>query len=206
MTEDFSAEESADESTVEAFDVAVFPGSTGRDKPSLNIEVSQVAPDRISDELRPIVAPDKGRGSTLTDQPIQHFDNIGRRNRSVDFESDALTGVLVNDRHPLEPPAIGGRVEEEVVAPYVVWVRWLQPNAAVLAAADPTPFPRFWAMREPILAPEAVYSLGIDLLSFPAEHGSDASVSVAGMLEGKFLNTPGKSPIPVWILRLVSLR
>jgi hypothetical protein len=61
-------------------------------------------------------------------------------------------------------------------------------------------------MREPILAPEAVYSLGVYLLSVSAKHGGDASVSVAGMLEGKFLNTPGKSPIPVWILRLISLR
>jgi len=113
--------------------------------------------------------------------------------------------VLIDDRHPLEPPAIGGGVEEEVVAPYVVWVRWLQPNTTVLAAADPTPFSGFRAMRETILAPEAVHSLGIDLLFVSAKHGGDASVSVAGMPKGKFLNTPGKSPIVVWILRLVSL-
>jgi hypothetical protein len=60
-------------------------------------------------------------------------------------------------------------------------------------------------MGEPILAPEAVYSFGVDLLSVSAKHGSDASVSVAGMPESKFLNTPGKSPIPVWVSRLVSL-
>jgi hypothetical protein len=165
MTEDFSAQEFVPESAVEALDVAVFPRSARCDKPSLDIEVSQVALDRVGDELRAVVASNEVRCSALSNQPIQHVDNIGRRNRTVDFESETFTGVLIDDRHPLEPPAIGGGVEEEVVAPYVVWVRWLQPNAAVLAAADPASFPRFWAMREPILAPETVHTLGVDLLS-----------------------------------------
>ena len=73
--------------------------------------------------------------------------------------------MLIDNRHPLEAPAIVGGVEEEVVAPNVVRVRWLQSSATVLAASDSPPFSRFWAMREPILAPEAVHSLGIDLLS-----------------------------------------
>jgi hypothetical protein len=211
VTEDFSAEEFVPESAVEAFDVAVFPGSTRSDESSLNVEPGQVTANCFGNELWPVVAPDEGRCSTLSNQPIQHVDDIGRGrrtrpSRSVDLESETFTGVLVDDRHPLETSSIGGGVEEKVVAPYVVRERWLQPNATVLAAAEPATFPRFPALREPILAPETVYSLGVDLLSVSAKHGGDASVSVAGMLEGKFLNTPDKSPIPVWILRLVSLR
>jgi hypothetical protein len=165
VTEDFSAEQFVPERAIEAFDVAVFPGSTGRDEPSLDIEVSQVAPDCISDELRPVVAPDKGRGSALSYQSVQHVDNIGRRDRSIDFESETFTGMLIDDRHPLEPPAIGGGVEEKVVAPNMIRERGPQPNATIFAASDSPPFSCFPAMREPILAPEAVHSLGIDLLS-----------------------------------------
>ena len=170
MTEDFSVEEFVPEGAVEALDVAVFPGCTRCDEPSLDIEVSQVALDRVGDELRAVVASNEGMCSALSNQPIQHVDNIGRGRRtrplqSVDFESETFPGVFIDDRHPLEPPAIGGGVQKKVVAPYVVRVIGLQPNAAVLAAADPTPFPHFWAMREPILAPEMVHTLGVDLLS-----------------------------------------
>jgi hypothetical protein len=173
VTEDFSAEEFVPEGSIEAFDVAVFPGSTGRDEPSLDVEVSQVAPDCISDELRPVVAPDKGRRSALDDQPIQDVDEVGRGrrtrpSRAVNFEGETFTGVLIDDRHPLEPPAIGGGVEEKVVAPNMVRERGPQPNAAVRAASDSPPLSCFWAMRESILAPETVHPFGVDLLSFTA--------------------------------------
>lgn len=88
----------------------------------------------------------------------------------------------------------------------MIWIVRAQPHAAVRAASDPTPFSRFWAMEKPILAPEPVNSGRVDLLFISTQHGSDASVSVARISESKFLNTPGKSPIPVWILRLVSFR
>ena len=80
VTEDFSAEEFVPESTVEAFDVAVFPGRTRSDEPSLDIEVSQMTSDCISDELRSVVAPDKGRRPALLDQPIQHINDVSRGN------------------------------------------------------------------------------------------------------------------------------
>jgi hypothetical protein len=202
VTEDFSAEEFVLEGAVEAFDIAVFPRCTRSDEPSLDIEVSQMSPGRVGHKLWPVVASDEGRRSALSDQAVQHVNDIGRGrrtrpSRSVDFEDETFTGVFIDDRHSLEPPAIGGRVEQEVVAPNMVRERRLQPNATVLAAADPASFPRFWAMREPILAPETVYSLGIDLLSFPVEHGSDASVSVAGMPSGKLSDTPRESSIPI---------
>lgn len=80
-TEDFSVEEFVPKSAVPTFDVAVPPWRTGLDEPSLDIEVSQVAPNCMSDELRPVVAPDKGRSSALFNQPIQHVDNVGRGRR-----------------------------------------------------------------------------------------------------------------------------
>jgi hypothetical protein len=36
-----------------------------------------MAPDRVGDELRLVVAADKGRRTALPDQPVQHVDDIG---------------------------------------------------------------------------------------------------------------------------------
>ncbi len=76
--------------------------------------------------------------------------------------------MLIDDRHPLEASAIGGSVEEEVVAPYVVRIVGTQSHAAVRTDSDSAPFPCSWAMKKPILAPEAIHSFGVDYLSFSA--------------------------------------
>ena len=120
VTEDFPAQELVPERAVKAFDIAVFPRRTGPYEPRFDVQRAQVSANGPCHELRPIVAPDKGRCSPLGDQLIQDDQKIGRGNRSVDFKGKAFTGVFVDDGHPLEAPAIVSGVEEEVVAPYVV--------------------------------------------------------------------------------------
>jgi hypothetical protein len=61
-------------------------------------------------------------------------------------------------------------------------------------------------MRKSVLAPEAVYPLGVDLLSVSSPHGSDASIYVAGMIPGKLPNPSRKCSIPVWTPRLIAVR
>jgi len=65
VTEDFSVQEFVPERAVEAFDVAVFPGRIRRDKPSHDVKVRQMAPDRVDDTLWPVVAADVGRRSVM---------------------------------------------------------------------------------------------------------------------------------------------
>jgi hypothetical protein len=93
--------------------------------------------------------------------------------------------MLIDHCHPLEPTVISGGVKKEVIRPHVIRERWLEPDAAVCTITDPALLPRFPAMRKPILAPEVVCSLGIDLLCVSMEHGSDAPISVAGVFSSK---------------------
>ena len=165
VTEDFSAEEFVPECAIETFDVTAFSGSTKLTEPRLDMKLRQMPSNRFSYKLRPVIAPDEGRRSALGNEPVQHVNDVGRGNQSVDFVGETFTSILIDDWHPPGPSAIGGGIEGEVVAPYVVRIIGTQPHAAVRAASNPAPFPRFWAMGESILAPEAVHSLGIDLLS-----------------------------------------
>jgi len=74
VTEDVSAEEFVPKCTIETLDVAVFPRSTRSDNPSLDVKIRQVAPDRVGDELRTVVAPDESRRTALGNEPIQNAD------------------------------------------------------------------------------------------------------------------------------------
>jgi hypothetical protein len=166
VTEDLSAEEFIPERAIEALDVAVFPRSTRGNEPSFDIELRQMIPNRIGHKFCPVIASDEGRSSAFPNQPVQHVDYTGRGHRSTGFEGRTFTGMLIDDRHPLEPAAIIGGVKKEVIRPHVIRERGFEPDAAVCATTDTAPLPCFPAMRKSVLAPEAVYPLGVDLLAF----------------------------------------
>ena len=92
--------------------------------------------------------------------------HVLRRDARLDVKQEAFPRELVDDRHPLEPPAALGHIEQEVVAPDLIRPRRAEPDASALARAEPASsalLPRYLKSRLP---PEPVHPARADRPAF----------------------------------------
>src|SRR6266545_2103903 len=147
---------------VERLRVPVLPR-----RPRLDVQCPQARavhprPDRLGDELRPVVRPDVRRHAALPHHPGQHrADRLGRH-PPAHLQGQALPRVLVHQREPLQGTPVRSPVVEEIPRPDVVLVLRRPPYAAVDTRPQ-TPFlPLFPGDFQPLLPPEAVDALAVD--------------------------------------------
>jgi len=67
-----------------------------------------------------VVAAQHGRVVTLSDEAVEFVDQVLAGDRALDQAAEAFTGVLIDDGHDLDRPAVGGGVELEVHSPHHV--------------------------------------------------------------------------------------
>ena len=178
----FSVGQLVSQAAVERFGVAVLPGRAWLDVQRLHARMGQPPPNRLGDELRPVVAADVLRHATDAEQLRQHVDHLLGRDAAIHLQRQAFPGVLVHDRQPLQRPAVGGPIVDEVPGPHVVLVLRLSTNATVLAMAQTPSFSLFLWHFQPFLNPKPIDPFPIHTPARSSQQRPDPSIAVAGML------------------------
>src|SRR6266511_709223 len=166
---------------VERLRVPVLPR-----RPRLDVQCPQARavhprPDRLGDELRPVVRPDVRRHAAIPHHPGQHRADRLSRHPPAHLQGQALPRVLVHQREPLQGTPVRSPVVEEIPRPDVVLVLRRPPYAAVDTRPQ-TPFlPLFPGDFQPLLPPEAVDALAVDPPALAPQQRPDAPVAVARM-------------------------
>src|SRR5262245_26303673 len=167
---------------VERLRVAVLPRRPRVDVQRLQAGARHPHPDRLGDELRPVVAADVRRRPTPLHHPRQHCDHRLGRHAPLHLQRQALARVLVHQREPLQGPAIARPVVQEVPRPDVVLVLRGPAHTAVGAAAQPPLFPLLSRHFQPLLPPQPVDPLAVDAPALPPQQRPDPPVAVARVL------------------------
>jgi hypothetical protein len=90
-------------------------------------------------ELRAIVPSHLARRAALGEQPLEPPDDLPRRDRPGAVKRQPFPGVRIQHRQAFQPPPLGGRVVDNVVAPDLGGRRcpgrhsWVRPDGAPLA-------------------------------------------------------------------------
>jgi hypothetical protein len=100
--------------TVEAFVRAVLPWLARLDVRCVDLGAGDSLRDGARDELRPTFRSNVLRRAVLADRPAQRFDDPCGANGAGYVDSEALPGVLVDDRQALQLLTIGTGAEDEV--------------------------------------------------------------------------------------------
>src|SRR4051812_39148125 len=183
--EHLSVQQLVPQPAVERLAVGVLPRAPRGDVQRLRPTSGQPAPDRLGDELRPVVAPDELRLASDLEQVLQgRYHTLGIH-APLDLDRQAFPGELIDHRQQLQAPPVGRLVVDEVVAPDVVGPLGSTAAAAVLALPQATAFPLHLRHLEAIPTPEAMDPLEVDRPPLPHQHGPDASIAVAGVLPGQ---------------------
>jgi len=100
---------------------------------------------------------------------VQDADDIPGLHPPLDFQRHRLPAELIADRQPFEPPSVFGLIHHEVVAPHVVHALRAQSLGAVLALPEPRPLALAPGHAQPLLPPQPLHSLGVDLHPGPPQ-------------------------------------
>ena len=156
--EDLHRQELVAESPVEALGVAFLPGAPRLDVERANAHQLQPVPEALSDKFGPVVAANVPGHTTHREQFGERVDHILARDASVHLQAQALAGVLVHDRQPLQLATAGRPVEHEVPAPHVVGRLGPSPKASIGTRSQTTPFSLLYRHFQPLPLPQSKYS------------------------------------------------
>ena len=129
---DLPVQEFISERPIEAFVIAIFPGSPWLDVERLHADPAQPVSGRLSCKLDTIVRPDGLRGSSLREQLRQHGQNVVVPEPSLHMDRQALPPVLVDDCQPAEGSAVMGPIRDEVVRPHMPFMLRSQPHTGTI--------------------------------------------------------------------------
>ena len=105
---------------VEALNVGVLPRAARRDVDRPHLLRPQPVPDRIRDELRPVVAADVPGPAVARHRRFDHRDHVHRSDRPRRMRGEAHPAVFIDQREHPEPRSILRLVLHEVPAPHRV--------------------------------------------------------------------------------------
>src|SRR4051794_4017222 len=163
---------------VERLRVPVLPRRPRLDVQRLQTRATHPRPDRPRDELRAVVTADVRRRAPLLHHRGQHCPDRQRCHPAPHLQRQALARVLVHQREPLQRPAVGGPVVQEVPRPDVILVLRRPPHATVDAAAQAPLLPLFPGHFEPLATPQTPDPLAVDPPAVPAQQRPDPPVAV----------------------------
>ena len=127
------------------------------------------------------------------EEPLEFSDNLLRGNAACHHNTMAHARMLVEDGHELNSPAIFKAVEDKVIAPDVVLVRWPKTHAAAIACAQASALALFSGYLVAALTPEAMVTLLVYPPALTTQKRRDLAVARAGVLPGKLRNASCKA-------------
>ena len=104
-------------------------------------------------------------------------DHVFACHASAHFQSQALTGVLVHNRQPLQLAPAGGVIENEIPCPYMVLVLCSSAMAAVLTGSQTPAFPAFLWHFQPFPTPQAIHTCFACPQSLATKKSSDPVIT-----------------------------
>jgi hypothetical protein len=145
---------------VQALVMSVLPRTPRINKVGIDRRCAKPGRHPLGHALRAIRTFDIARGPTVDTPPWQHLDDIFSRERSRPVDGQALTGVFLEDREALEPPALCGLVMDDSLAPDMSGIRGTRRRSR--AWAPWPPFPPLLNDCKPLVLPEAPHGCAID--------------------------------------------
>lgn len=151
--EHLHAQQLVAQAPVEALHKAVLPRRARRDVQGLDTGALQLTANRFRYELWTIVAANVLRHAANHHQVGQHIDHIRRVQLAADFQRQAFTRELIDDRQDLDAAPVRRASEDKVPRPHVVLMLRLAALAIALVIAQGALFPQFLghfqALRDP---------------------------------------------------------
>ena len=204
--EDLTIEQLITKLSVEAFAVAIFPGTAWFDVGGLGTHGGNPSPKCQGNELWAVVRPDMGGNASLDEEIAQRLDDLRGLQRPGHTDGNRFTCKLIDDAEHTECLSIVGAVRDEVVGPHMVGALRPQTDARSVVEPEPTPFGLFRWDFQPLTTPDALNTLPVHHPPRCPQKRRDPAVSVAAILAGKLDDVGCQSHFIVGRCRHPSLR
>src|SRR5215469_18907584 len=152
---------------VKALYISLLPGRARLDVQALNLSCAHPLLDRLSDELRAVVAADVFGLTVAFDRPIQDPDGIQRSNGSAHFYHQTLLGVFIDESQDTQRASRLGLIVNDVPTPDLIGS--LSSVASCRRDSNPSGRSLLLAHLQAFLTPNPLHTLGIDPLAFPTQ-------------------------------------
>ncbi len=126
--EDFTIQQLVTEPGIEALAISIFPWRTRFDVRGFCTHSVDPVPDRLSNELRPVVRSDVGWDTPKNEEICQQINHVGGIELSLHSDCQALSGMFIEDVQRPESLSIIGSTMHEVIAPDMIGMLRPQPN------------------------------------------------------------------------------
>ncbi len=190
---------------VETLGVSILPGTARFDIQRSYADLFQPTANCLGQELTAVVAAKVLRHAVSWEQLRQLVDHILAGDVSVHLQGQALPGILVYNREPLERGPSFCPIKNKIAAPHVVFPFCSMAMAGIRPRTQRTFFPLFPGDFEPFSTPQTINAFGIHLPAGRLQHPADTSIPETGMLAHQFQNLLQQSGFIVSRNRLVAL-
>jgi len=176
--EDVHRQELISQAAVEALGIAVLLRTARFDVHGIDSYLPKPPTEGVGNELGTIVAADMPRDAAHRDELRERVDHVLTGDATIDFQGQALAGVLIDDRQSLQLPAAHRPVVDEVPAPDVVRPLGSTPVAAVCDRPYSSPFPLLSRHFQSLSLPQSKHSGQARSPSFFSKKPSDPEISI----------------------------
>jgi hypothetical protein len=137
---------------------------------------------KMAVELGPVVRAKVPRRPIYAHELRQHLYHAAGTNPSRHVDREAFARELVDHGQALQRPAIGARVEHEIVRPDVIDRRRGERSRSTVRHA---PARSFLGHLEALLAPQAIHPIGPEHVACALEKDPNRAIAVARILSGQ---------------------
>jgi hypothetical protein len=125
---------------------------------------------------------------------------------SLNFDCQALPGVLLQDGKNFERTPIKGSVRHEIIGPYMIRPAGLQTNTRSVLEPQASAFRLFVWHFQTLLSPDPLNPLMVYLPSGVSQQRRDPAIPIAAILTGQQNDRPGQGIFLFVMNRAMSLR
>ena len=183
--EDLAIQQFVTQLAIEAFAIAILPGTAWFDVGGLGTHGRNPLSERQGNELRTIVRPDVGWDTTLDEEIAQRLDDLGGLQFPGYTDGNRFACELIDNAEHPECLSIVGAVGNKVVGPHMVGALRPQTEARSVIEPEPTPFGLFRWDFQPLTTPDAFNTLPVHRPTSGPQERRDPAVSVAAILAGE---------------------
>jgi len=133
-------------------------------------------------QLGAVVGPEVLGSPALGREPLEHGDRLVGVDRAIDLDCERLAGELVDDVEELQLAPVCGGIVLEVKRPEMARVGCAQATWAIYGQdAEPAALALAHGHAQPLLTPDPLYALAVDLPALADQVAVGAAVAPAGL-------------------------
>jgi len=104
----------------------------------------------------------------------------------INGDAEAFAGPLINDVQCAKRPAIRQSIDQEIIAPYMIFPLGKKPDAGTIIEPEPSSLRLLLRHGETFLTPNPLYSLVIDPPSLVLQQPGDHAITIPAILARQF--------------------